>query len=88
MFGNAKEVAIGSEQRKSVLDTGSGDQAVNRANLDSLGTAMLSELRRGDVRLPFKWKKWERIEQTMEPIKIILASQAIEQFLQDITGQE
>jgi hypothetical protein len=57
MTGDAGKVLIGSEQGKSVLTAGCGNQEVDWTGIDSLGTADRSQTSSGDVGLSIQLKE-------------------------------
>lgn len=88
MFGNVKEIAVGSQQREPMLNARRGNQAVSGRRLHAFGAAMLAQGGCGDIGVPFERKKGKRIEQAFEPVEIFLLAQAVQKFLQDSADQE
>ncbi len=81
MAGNAGEVFIGSEQGKSVLTAGCGNQELNWTGIDSLGTANRSQTSSGDIGLSIQLKKWVWIENGQQAVELFRRTESVEEFL-------
>ena len=88
MRGNAGEIAIGGQQRKTVLDAGRGDQAVDGSDLDASRSAALSKRCSRHIGFTFEGEQRKGCEETPQALKILLAPQAIQQFLENIADEE
>ena len=70
MAGDAGKVLIGSEQGKSVLTAGCGNQKVDWTGIDSLGTANRSQTSSGDIGLSIQLKKWIWLEEGQQAVEL------------------
>ena len=88
MFGDVLEIAVGCQQRKSMLYTGRRNQAVNRPGLDALDPATLPQFGGGHVGLPLKRQQWKGVEYTEQAIEILWGPHAIQQLLENIADEK
>lgn len=88
MTGDAGEVLIGSEQGKSMLAAGGGNQEVDWTGIDSLRTADRSQTGSGNIGLSIQLKKWVWIEEGQQAVELFRRAESVEEFLQDIADQK